>query len=577
MSPKRKSAHRMSLEPLRKLPTGIQGFDEITMGGLPEGRISLITGGPGSGKTLFSAEFVVHGAMDYGEPGLFVTFEETVEELEKNVITLGFDLHDLANHRKIVLDHIPIERSEIQETGDYDLEGLFVRLGYLIDSIGAKRVVLDTLESLFSGFSNEMILRSELRRLFRWLKVKGVTTIVTAEKGAGTLTRHGLEEYVSDCVITLDHLIHDNIATRRLRVVKYRGSQHGTNEYPFMIGDEGISVLPITSLGLKYEVSTERISTGLSKLDDMLGGKGLHKGSSVLVSGTAGTGKSSFVANFAESVAARGDRCLYLAFEESENQIVRNMSSIGLDLNKWIKRGLLQFHNVRPTLYGLEMHLVKIHDLVIRAKPQAVIFDPISNLVSVGTSTEVKSMLTRLIDYLKMMNITTYFTNLIVSAELLEATEVGVSSLMDTWIVLRAAEFGGECNRQVHIVKSRGMSHSNQLREFQITDNGIHLLDVYKGRGSVLTGSARAMQEAHDESEGLNKRQHDERRIRDTERNRKILEAQIAALQAQLAGETEELRQYADQEQLRERERLVTPSQSEAGKPAGARKKPARR
>jgi circadian clock protein KaiC len=567
----------MSLEPLRKLPTGIQGFDEITMGGLPEGRISLITGGPGSGKTLFSAEFVVHGAMDYGEPGLFVTFEETVEELEKNVITLGFDLHDLANHRKIVLDHIPIERSEIQETGDYDLEGLFVRLGYLIDSIGAKRVVLDTLESLFSGFSNEMILRSELRRLFRWLKVKGVTTIVTAEKGAGTLTRHGLEEYVSDCVITLDHLIHDNIATRRLRVVKYRGSQHGTNEYPFMIGDEGISVLPITSLGLKYEVSTERISTGLSKLDDMLGGKGLHKGSSVLVSGTAGTGKSSFVANFAESVAARGDRCLYLAFEESENQIVRNMSSIGLDLNKWIKRGLLQFHNVRPTLYGLEMHLVKIHDLVIRAKPQAVIFDPISNLVSVGTSTEVKSMLTRLIDYLKMMNITTYFTNLIVSAELLEATEVGVSSLMDTWIVLRAAEFGGECNRQVHIVKSRGMSHSNQLREFQITDNGIHLLDVYKGRGSVLTGSARAMQEAHDESEGLNKRQHDERRIRDTERNRKILEAQIAALQAQLAGETEELRQYADQEQLRERERLVTPSQSEAGKPAGARKKPARR
>lgn len=553
MAKSSRNASSSSTEPLRKQPTGIQGFDEITGGGLPEGRIALVTGGPGSGKTLFSMEFITHGIMQFNEPGLFVAFEETAKELETNVIGMGFDLKQMVEQKKLILDYIPIERAEIEETGDYDLEGLFVRLGYMIDSIGAKRVVLDTLEALFAGFPNELILRAELRRLFRWLKARGVTTIVTAEKGReGQMTRHGLEEYVSDCVIVLDHLVKENVATRRLRVVKYRGSQHGTNEYPFLIGHEGISVLPITSLGLTYQVSTDRVSTGLPRLDAMLGGKGLYKGSSTMISGTAGTGKSSLAATFTDSVCRSGGKVLYMAFEESQDQIIRNMASIGMDLGQWVRKGRLTFHAIRPTLYGLEMHLVTMHDMITKINPDAVVFDPISNMISVGTPTEVKSMLTRMIDFLKIRGITTLFTALISNPDQIEETEVGVSSLMDTWVILRDVEFSGERNRIIHIVKSRGMAHSNQLREFLITSEGLHLLEVYTGRGMVLTGSARAVQEAQDQVEELKNRQEVERKIRETQRNRKVLEAQIAALQAQLASETEDATRFTQQESVRE-------------------------
>jgi len=569
--------------PLRKLPTGIDGFDDITGGGLPEHRISLVSGGPGSGKTLFSMEFVVHGAMDFDEPGLFVAFEETAEELEKNVASMGFDLKDLENRGKLVVDYIPIERSEIEETGDYDLEGLFIRLGYLIDSIGAKRVVLDTLEALFSGFPNELILRAELRRLFRWLKNRGVTTIVTAEKGdEGTLTRHGLEEYVSDCVIVLDHLVRENIATRRLRVVKYRGSQHGTNEYPFLIGNQGISVLPITSLELKYDVSSERVSTGLPRLDAMFGGGGLFRGSSILVSGTAGTGKSSLSATFAAQACSRGEKCLYLGFEESPEQIIRNMKSIGINLAQFVKKGLLRFHNVRPSIFGLEMHLVTIHDVVQQMQPSMVIFDPISNLVTVGTPTEVKSMLTRMIDFLKMKQITTVFTSLTVDPDSIEETSIGVSSLMDTWIILRDTEYGGERNRQLHVVKSRGMAHSNQLREFLITEKGINLQDVYLGGGQVLTGSARAVQEARDTAEGKLRHQEIERRMRESDRHRRNLEMQIEELHAQIENERQEMDQFLEEQRVAEkvqhldRERLQVMRHSDEGPSDDGRGKNAR-
>ncbi len=480
---------------LRKIPTGIGGFDEITGGGLPQARPTLICGGPGSGKTLFGMEFLVRGARDFDEPGVFMSFEERDTDLVENFSSLGFDLDDLVVKKTLALDYVYIERSEIMETGEYDLEGLFIRLGYAIDSVGAKRVVLDTIEALFSGFPNEGILRAEIRRLFRWLKERGITAVITCEQGQGTLSRHGLEEYVSDCVIFLDNRMIDQVATRRLRIVKYRGSTHGTNEYPFLIDEGGLYVLPITAVGLTHKAVNERISTGIPRLDTMLGGEGYYRGSSVLITGGAGTGKTSVAAHFANSACSRGERCLYLAFEESEGQIVRNMRSIGLDLQPWLDDGLLFFHARRPTFFGLEMHLVSMNRLVRDFKPSVVIMDPISNLLSVGNAAEVKSTLMRFIDSLKMEGITTLFTCLIFGQRQ-DLTEMGVSSLMDTWIAVRDIESHGERNRGLYVIKSRGMAHSNQVREFVLSSNGVRLVDVYVGPGGVLTGSARLAQEA---------------------------------------------------------------------------------
>jgi circadian clock protein KaiC len=525
---------------LSKSPTGIQGLDEITDGGLPKGRPTLVAGGAGCGKTLFGMEFLVRGARRYNEPGIFVSFEESPRELTKNFSSLGYDLNELVARKKLILDYVYIERSEIEVTGEYDLEGLFVRLQSLIDSIGAKRIVLDTIETLFSALPNEGILRAELRRLFRWLKSKGLTAIITAEKGDGALTRHGLEEYVSDCVIALDHLVTNLVATRRMRIVKYRGSSHGTNEYPFLIEDTGISVLPITSVELRHAASTERISSGITRLDAMLGGKGFYRGSSILVSGTAGTGKTSMAAHFADSVCRSGERCLYLAFEESKNQIIRNMRSIGIDLEQWTRQGRLTFKAVRPTMYGLEMHLARIHRNIEDFKPHAVLFDPITNLISVAGVNEVKAMLTRLIDYLKMNKITAFFTNLS-QQDRLELTDLGISSLMDTWISLRDIELGGERNRCLYILKARGMEHSNQIREFLLTDKGIDLIDVYLGGGNVLTGSARAAQEARERAEETLRSEEIERKKRELGRKRQAMKAQVAALQSQYKAEEEEL------------------------------------
>lgn len=534
-----------------KSPTGIQGFDEVTYGGLPQGRPTLVCGGPGCGKTLFAMEFLVKGATAFQEPGVFVAFEETAKELTQNVASLGFHLDELIAQKKIAVDYIYIERSEIEVAGEYDLEGLFARLNYLIDSIGAKRVVFDTLESLFASLPNEGILRAELRRLFRWLKDKGVTAVITAEKGDRALARHGLEEYVSDCVILLEHMVTDQIATRRMRIVKYRGSLHGTNEYPFLIGKNGISVLPITSLGLQHEASTERISTGIERLDTMFEGKGYYIGSSILVSGTSGTGKSSIAAHFANSVGKNGQKCLYFAFEESENQIIRNMRSLGMDLELWVKKGLLQFHASRPSIYGLEMHLVKFHDMINAFNPKAVVFDPITNLVAVGSDREVRSMLTRLIDFLKMKKITVLFTSL-AHPDSQEQTEVAISSLMDTWILLRDIEINGERNRTLYVLKSRGMPHSNQVREFLITSEGVKLQDVYIGQGQVFTGSSKMVQEAKDRADALIRKQEVERKQRDLERKQQLLQSQITMLRTQFEAEEEEIKMAITQEKTRE-------------------------
>ena len=537
---------------LEKCLTGIKGLDEITKGGLPRGRPTLICGGAGSGKTLFAMEFLMRGAMDYGEPGVFMTFEETSEDLAKNFISLGFDLPDMMSRGLIATDHVKIERNEVEETGEYDLEGLFIRLGNAIDSIGAKRVVLDTIEALFSGLSNAAIIRAELRRLFHWLKDRGMTAIVTGESGDKMLTRYGLEEYVADCVILLDFRIEEQISTRRLRIVKYRGSSHGSDEYPFLIDERGFSILPITSLGLDYPVSTERISTGVPKLDTMLDGKGFYRGSTILVSGTAGTGRTSLAAAFADAACLRGERCLYFAFEESPSQIIRNMGSIGMDLARWVKKGLLKFHSARPSLYGLEMHLVTVHRGIEEFKPQVFIVDPISNLSAAGTASEVKSILTRLIDYLKMKKISTFLTDLTHFTGSFEHKSEEISFLIDTWILLRDIELNGERNRGLYILKSRGMAHSNQIHEFLLTNQGIALIDIYTGSGEVLTGSARAVQQAEEKAFELARRLVADGSLRVQEHKREALEAKIAALRAEFDAESEELHLMAEGERKRQ-------------------------
>jgi circadian clock protein KaiC len=499
-----------------KTKTGISGLDEITEGGLPAGRPTLVCGGPGCGKTILAAEFIVKGSTLYGEPGVFVTFEEKSEELTANVASLGFDLEKLIKGNKLRLDYVRINRSEIEETGEYDLDGLFIRLGHAIDSIGAKRVVLDTIENLFSGLSNLAILRSELRRLFQFLKEKGVTAIVTAEKGDGSLTRHGLEEYVSDCVILLDHRITNQISTRRLRIIKYRGSIHGTNEFPFLIDQDGITIFPVTSLKLDKYVSSKRISTGIPSLDKMFGGKGLFRGCSVLVSGSSGTGKTSIAAYFANESCNRNEKCLFLSFEESPMQIIRNMRSIGLDLELHLKKSLLEFHSFRPGLYGLEMHLASIYKLVKTYKPQCVIIDPITDLVTVGQLGEVNSMLLRLVDFMQAEGITLMLTAL--NTGISEHIDENVSSLVDTWILVRDVETDGERNRAVYIMKSRGMSHSNQVREFLITSKGLQLVDVYRGPEGVLIGSAR---EAKEKEKAVTNKKNAGKHLVNQKKNRK--------------------------------------------------------
>jgi circadian clock protein KaiC len=458
-----------------KIPTGINGLDEITMGGFPKGRPILICGSAGCGKTLFATQFLVKGIIEHNEPGVFVSFEETFVDLAQNVASLGFDLEKLRTQQKLRVDHVHIERSEIEETGEYDLQGLFIRLNHAIDAIGAKRVVLDTIESLFAGMSNMTLLRSEIRRLFSWLKEKGVTAIITGERGEKSLTRHGLEEYVSDCVILLDFRVIDQIATRRLRIVKYRGSTHGTNEYPFVIDENGISVIPVTSLRLDYKTSGDIVSTGLRDLDKMLSVGGIYKGSSTLITGSAGTAKTILAAYFAIAGCKRKERVLYFSFEESPDQLLRNMASVGIDFRPYIKSKLLHIHAIRSSLQGLETHLLALHNLLAEYRPRTVIVDPISSLIAVGTSSQVQGMLVRLIDLYKTNQVNALFTSLTHqnTPTVKDETVDAVSSLADTWINVTNEEIGNDRKRSLLIVKARGMGHFNKRLDFIITDKGI--------------------------------------------------------------------------------------------------------
>ncbi|KAA5610861.1 circadian clock protein KaiC [Rhodovastum atsumiense] len=533
---------------LAKTPTGIRGFDELTFGGLPTGRPSLVCGRAGSGKTLFAMTFLVNGVTMFNEPGVFMSFEETSADLAKNVTSLGVDIPALISSGKLVMDHVVLERSEIEENGDYDLEGLFVRLGYAIRSVDARRVVLDTIETLFAGLGNTAILRSELRRLFAWLKEQGVTAVITAEQGKGELTRHGLEEYVSDCVILLDNRVSNQVTTRRLRVVKYRGSAHGADEYPFLIDANGIQVLPVTSAMLDHPASEQKVPSGVAGLDAMLGG-GFFRGSSVLVSGAAGTGKTSLAAHFVDAACRRGEHCIYFAYEEAPRQILRNMRAIGIDLVPWLENGLLLLEAARPTLYGLEMHLVRIQCDIERIRPDVVVLDPTSSLR--GDPADLHAMLLRLIDMLKAQGITTLMTNLVTDETEANNTRQCISSLIDTWLSLSNIPNNGERNRALYVLKARGMKNSNQIREFLLTDQGIHLVAPYLGPAGVLTGSARLAQEAVERNAA---RQHDQeldRRRRGIARRRTALERQIADLQLEIEELKENLVRMDKQEVTR--------------------------
>jgi circadian clock protein KaiC len=565
--PERSKKTRPQPRGLAKAPTGVAGFDEITYGGVPRGRPTLLCGAAGCGKTLFGMQFLVRGALDYGEPGVFVAFEERESDLVQNVASLGFDLADLIDRKLLALDHVHIESSQIEENGEYDLEGLFVRLDAALSSVKAKRLVIDTLETIFSALSNQAVLRAELVRLFSWLKERGVTTIITAEKGDGALTRHGLEEYVSDCVVVLDHRVNEQISTRRLRVAKYRGSMHGTNEYPFLIESTGISVVPITAAALEHKVSRERVPTGVSKLDDMLGG-GYYRGSTVLISGTAGAGKSSLCAHFADASCENGDVCLYVAYEESPDQIIRNMSSLGLDLERWIDQKRLRIMALRPTSHGLEDHLSLLRRAVAELGCKSVILDPIGTLSGGGTLGQAHDVVVRMIDLLKNEGITTMLTNLTHGGEAAEQTAIAISSLVDTWLLVKTIEANGERNRGMYVLKSRGMSHSNQIREFVITSQGIDLIEPYVGAEGVLTGTARFQQEAAERAaqEQRKRRREDAERL--LERKRTAMLERVSALKAEFEAESAELlRSIEDAAEL---EAALAATRDEMGRRRGA-------
>lgn len=530
-----------------KVPTGIDGFDELTLGGLPQGRPTLVCGSAGCGKTLFAATFLIRGARDFGEPGVFVTFEERPDDIVDNVASLGFGLDELVAEGKVAMEHIAIDPAELAEAGDYDLEALFLRLGMAVDAVGAKRIVIDTIESLFSAFTNTAILRAEIRRLFDWTKERGLTCVITGERGDGSLTRQGLEEYVSDCVILLDHRVDSQVSTRRLRIVKYRGTAHGTNEYPFLIGSEGFSVLPVSSLALGHKVSEERISSGVPDLDAMLTGGGFHRGSSILLTGVAGSGKSSIAACFLAAACRRGEKALYFSFEESGEQTVRNMRSIGLDLAPFVQGGLLHMVAARPTFYSLEMHLAVMLRDVRRLRPSLVVLDPISAFLGSGSVAEVQAMLLRMVDYLKSNGITGVFTHLSHQQGQAE-TDAGLSSLMDAWILLLNREANGEFNRELYLLKARGIAHSNQVREFVMTDRGINLLAPHLGEGGALTGSARRAEEARLRRVEARRRFEAEMQQQTMQQRQRRTRAQIEALQAELEAEQLEYRRLVEAE-----------------------------
>ncbi|WP_240236172.1 circadian clock protein KaiC [Nocardioides sp. CFH 31398] len=526
---------------LEKAATGIEGFDDITFGGLPRARATIVTGAAGSGKSMFGVEFLAQGARAYGEPGVLLSFEETADELVANAASIGVDLRAMADEGTLVVDSAAGDLDDLVQSGAFDLEGLLLRLAAAIDAVGARRVVLDTVETLFSTLPDETTVRREFARLLRWLKERDLTVVVTAERGQqGRLTRHGIEEYVSDCVVVLDHRVEDEVATRRMRVAKYRGSPHGTNEFPFLISGRGLVVMPLHHDELT-EVSEERVSLGIPELDTMVGG-GVFRGSTIMISGSAGTGKTSIAACAADAACRRGEKALFLSFEEPSGQVVRNMRSIGLDLQHWIDKGLLVVQHMRPAITGLEAHLASLHMILDEHPAEVVVLDAVASLSRGVASYASASAVARDIAMLRLRGATTVLTALAGTHDD-PHTDVSASSLVDAWLLVRNVENDGERNRLLMTIKNRGSFHSNQVREFLLTDDGPRLVDVFVGPDGVLTGSAREQQEARDASTEDARRRDQERRRASIERRREEVEAQIATLRRQLE---DELADFAD-------------------------------
>lgn len=530
-----------SLQQLTIIPTGITGLDKVLGGGLPRGRSIIVVGGAGSGKTLLATEFIVRGYQQFGETGVIISFEEPVADLAANAAGFGWDLSGAIAAGKLVASHVDLARSAMLEVGDFDLSGLQFRIEMAIKTVGARRIVLDGLNTLLASFGNEQIVRSELLHLFSWLKEKGLTILATGERGIGSWTRLGFEEYLADGLIVLENRVDASVAKRLLRVIKCRGINHGTDEYPFLIGRDGFTLFPIRAAELDYQVSTKRVMTGVLGLDEMLGGKGVYRGSTILVGGSAGTGKTSLVASFLNAACERGEKALVFTFEEAPAQIIRNMRSIGIDLERWRKSGALTFSANRALVYGLEGHLTAMQEAVRIAAPQVVAIDPISAMASVGTDTEIKSMLARLIDYLRSQGITVMMTNLATAGQSGERADLAVSSMADTWILTRTIEHNAERNYIVQVLKSRGMQHSNQLREFNFTTDGIQIVNAYIGVDGVVIGSARRAQEAKDRIVELQREAELETRRRSLAERRRAVDAQIQALEADYAAEVEAL------------------------------------
>jgi len=475
-----------------KTATGIPGLDQILNGGLPKGRVTLVVGNSGTGKTLLGIEFLVNGIRQHDENAILVTFEESASKVTENVSSLGFDLNNLQDDGKLTVMAFKVDLPE-KNRGYFDFSPLLVLLEEAIVCIGAKRVVLDTIELLFGAYSDQTTARIELVKLMRWLEDRGVTAIITGESGNNALTRFGIEEYVSDCVIVLDHRVREEISTRLLRVMKYRGSVHGTNEYPFLIAKNGFIVLPVSSLSLDYAVSRERVSVGVPELDEMLSG-GPYRGSTTLVTGVSGTGKTSVAMSMVNAACARGERSLVLLYEESAFQLERDMGSIGINLKRWTDSGMLKIWASRPLEYGLENHLAIFINMLESFKPAIVAIDGLTAFSRGGFDPDVFIFITRKIGILKARGITTVLTTLKKDVED-ESSSLHISSLTDTGILLRNIEKNGERNRLLAVTKSRGTAHSNQLREFTLSSDGIRLVDVYIGPDGILVGSERRAQE----------------------------------------------------------------------------------
>jgi circadian clock protein KaiC len=537
---------------VKKVPTGIRGFDELCAGGLPEGRVTLVCGGAGTGKTIFGMEVLARGAREFAAPGLLVSFDESARELAEDVSAFDFGHEDLVARKLLAVEVVRVGNAEPTAPGGYDLDALLGRLERSIASIGAKRIVLDAVDVIFDLLAGARMLRTEFARLLRGLKALGATVIVTCERGSGTFSRYGLEEYLADCVIALDQRVQEQIATRRLRIVKYRGSLHAKDEVPFTIDEHGLNLAPIASVGLDHTAVDERISMGVPRLDTMLGGQGVFRGSTVLISGVSGAGKTSIAAHALVAACGRGERCSYFAFEESSHQIMRNMRSIGLDLERWVRAGVLEFHVARPTSYGLERHFTNIEREIERAAPRVVVIDPISGFDVVGTQKEVHGMLTRLVDCLKRRGITAFLTSLAYAPPgAIESTSMGLSSIVDTWLLVQIVEGSGERNRALYVLKSRGMAHSNQVREFVFTDQGVDLVDVYVGTRGVLTGTARLTQAAKEQEEVRAAREAVARQRRELALKQRVLQARIAALEAELEATSQEAVQARTEQEER--------------------------